>query len=675
MLYSKFNALGLCVIPLRSGVPQVAWSRFFEKLPAAEEAATWTGEEYGLVCGKVSGVVALDIDTDDTDLIYLLAGPTPVRKRGSKGFTAFYRYEGQASHSWKEGGKVVCELLSDKRLTTIPPSPHRRTGKPYEWLDQDLGGMELPALSPTFIAMMDVKFPKPVYKPVHARSESMEPVEIAQAEEMLRHVSPDCARDEWVRIGMALRDEYGDAARDLWHRWSAGSPKYDARSAEACWRSFNGHGVGIASLVWAAKQNGWLPPFRPADKAPARPNALKREEKPVQAVGITGMVADWITSTAIRPQPELSLSAALAFMGMVKGHRVRGATNLRTNMLTLSIARSGAGKEYPQYCIDNLSEACGLARNVMSDPTSGTALLKGLQKTGGVSLWVIDEIGRFLSNIALKSAGGYQREIVDYMIRLFSSANRTFRGKQYADENANPQIVIQQPHFCCAGSTVIERFLAACSGTEVVDGFLNRWVVFRSDLRPQKRKGIRFSGPPPALVARIGEWMEANPIKSDIYGNPEPKEMRFTPEAWEIFNEWADRMDKKVDTEPFPLNQLYVRSAEHAEKIAMILSDSDAIGTPEVNAAIAMVNQSNLHVTAISAKLTNSQHEQNVLFVLDVLNDYLRDHPTITKNILTRKTQRLKNRERDEILTQLIESGQLRADKDGKKIVLALASD
>ena len=111
-LFQKYKDAGLCVIPLHKGQPTVKWGKYIDRLP--DDVSGWgKHKEYALVCGKVSGVIGLDIDTDDAELIAKIesiAGKSPVKKIGSKGFTAFYKYNGERTQQW--GG--VVEILSDK---------------------------------------------------------------------------------------------------------------------------------------------------------------------------------------------------------------------------------------------------------------------------------------------------------------------------------------------------------------------------------------------------------------------------------------------------------------------------------------------------------------------------------------------------------------------------------
>lgn len=665
-MFAEFLSNGLCVVPLRKGIPQVEWSRYYDVLPTMDEAKGWDDaghKEYALLCGKQSGVIALDIDTNDTALFYTLAGETPLRKMGSKGFTAFYKYNGERSQTW---GTV--ELLSDKRLTTIPPSPHRKTGIPYVWMDGD-SFENLPNINPDFFTFMDAKYPKATTRAWVPPIEYNDKVELHEAAEMLDYITSDCPRDEWVQVGMALRDEFGDAACALWHNWSQKAGKrYNHNDAQSAWRSFGGHGVTIGTIVYLAKRGGWLPKQKEDDGFSVDISYIfaakkKPEEVEIKVSGLVGQIADWITATAIRPQPVLSLAAAISFVGMLKGHRVRGHTNLRTNMLVMSLAPTSGGKEHPQQCIDRLAEACGLGKHLMGRPTSGTGLLTGIHKCGGVAFLSIDELGRFMGNISLKNAGGYQREITDYMVELFSAAGRTFRGRQYANEKQNPQIILQQPHFCCLGSTVPERLQAAFSGTEIVDGFLNRWLVFSAKERPAKQKGVKFGPPPQELVDLVQFWLGNNPLLQDNYGTPEPKEIQFLPEALDRLKTFEGEMMQKLDSEPYPINELYARAPEHAEKLAMILCDDDIIGCNEIDAAIKIVTQSNLQLAAFAGRITDTQHEADLVYVHEVIRKW----PNISRKQLIQKTRKLSQRQRSEILTQLIESGEVLLKEDGRK--------
>lgn len=673
-MFQKYSNGGIATIPLRGGIPQVEWSKYFEAAPSESDYKKWDSDghkEYALLCGKVSGIIAVDIDIDDTSRIYSLAGETQVRKKGSKGFTAFYRYNGEQSANWKNSsGEVICELLSNKRLTTIPPSPHRKTGKPYVWLDADIMGAKLPPLNEDFILLMDAKYPKQKQFSISPPREvgAYEDIRLHDAERMLTFIDSNCNRDEWIQIGMALRDEYGDAACHVWHNWSSKSTKYNHNAAQACWRSFTGGGVTIATLVYYAKRGGWIP--EQSSVALTTNKQPKKVDAPQQVIvgGLVGDIANWITSTAIRPQPELSLAAALSVVSAIKGHRVQSSMReARTNLLILSLAPTGGGKDHPQYAAQKLLKACGLERVIMGRPTSGTALLTGLNKAACIGWLKVDEFGRYLANASGKQAQSHQREIVDYMIELYTCANRTFYGRQYANDKENPQIVLEQPHFCCLGSTVEEKMREACKSSEVIDGFLNRWLVFNSHERPKKNLTIKDYNPPQWLIDKVLSWLSDFPIRQDSYGCINPTTIELTPEAWDKFVAYEAKIEKLIETVGYPVNELYARAGEHVIKIATTLTDDLWVGTGEIDSAIAITDRSIHEIVQFASGIADNQHQQNVIFVLDIIRRS--GESGIGKNEITQKTRRLNNKERSDILNQLIEAEDIAFDKDGKKVI------
>jgi len=86
----------------------------------------------------------------------------------------------------------------------------------------------------------------------------------------LAHISPDVGYDEWLRVGMALHSELGDAGLSVWDSWSARSAKYPGnREVASHWRSFRGGAITIASLYGLAKEHGWKPPRRERAPTPA----------------------------------------------------------------------------------------------------------------------------------------------------------------------------------------------------------------------------------------------------------------------------------------------------------------------------------------------------------------------------------------------------------------------
>lgn len=82
------------------------------------------------------------------------------------------------------------------------------------------------------------------------------PLTLQDVATMLQHV-PAVDREIWLRIGMAIKSEFGDAGFKLWDAWSQTADSYNAGDAHAVWRSINGAGITLATLVHIAREHGW----------------------------------------------------------------------------------------------------------------------------------------------------------------------------------------------------------------------------------------------------------------------------------------------------------------------------------------------------------------------------------------------------------------------------------
>ena len=97
----------------------------------------------------------------------------------------------------------------------------------------------------------------------------------------LSHIPANLPRDEWAKLGMAIKSEFPDeTGLDLFTEWSATAASFDAKACRDTWRSIKaGGGVGIGTLLHMAKANGFHLP-KP-DQAPHQPDpeAVARLER------------------------------------------------------------------------------------------------------------------------------------------------------------------------------------------------------------------------------------------------------------------------------------------------------------------------------------------------------------------------------------------------------------
>jgi P4 family phage/plasmid primase-like protien len=138
----KYWEKGLCAHPLifRDKRPVLkGWQAFSDRHLTDDEMAMCLGQHgagnIGLVCGAASGVLAIDLDSDDPrarKVIDHLLPQSPYERFGKKGMMFAYRYNGERSFKiLGPNGKPIIECLSKGNQFALPPSIHPDTGQPY----------------------------------------------------------------------------------------------------------------------------------------------------------------------------------------------------------------------------------------------------------------------------------------------------------------------------------------------------------------------------------------------------------------------------------------------------------------------------------------------------------------------------------------------------------------
>ena len=97
----------------------------------------------------------------------------------------------------------------------------------------------------------------------------------------LAHIPANLAREDWARVGMAIKSEYPDTTgQDLFEAWSATADNHDPRATRSTWRSIKaGGGVGIGTLLHLAKEHGFVLPKPTEAPQPPNPEALAQRER------------------------------------------------------------------------------------------------------------------------------------------------------------------------------------------------------------------------------------------------------------------------------------------------------------------------------------------------------------------------------------------------------------
>lgn len=685
---------------------------------------TWPDCAIGIACGLTVGIdidsedadLALKID----NLAREILGNTPALRIG-RAPKRMLVYRAATPLASRRIGKLNgVEVLGVGRQF-VAYGIHPDTQKAYEWVGEDgladLDRGELPEVTEAslaeFLEKVSPFFPREEVKGGPSQHEGSAWGQAGTVEAIASAMgyipNNDLHYDDWLEIGLAIRGAIGDQGRDLFLEFSAKSGKDDPKHTANKWdRGMTDvRELGAGTIYRKAQENGWLAPLgvalNPTQEAiqagphpaqalldrlsapppPAQPPTPPATPAPIATRSVSADIFDldgglklaveWTARTAVRPQPMLALGAALATFGVLGGRRYRSPTDLRTNLYILGLAESGSGKDHPrkraQMALSDahLEQYIGGSRLV-----SESGLLSALARHPAL-VFFLDEFGHFLAGAKHKNASSHKAAILPTMTELFTSAASTFHGAEYADQRSRPRVDIRQPCCCIFGTTAPGVFWEALEHGAMSDGSLARFLIMQvEEAYPQINHEPPLDPPPPNLIEIMKAVVEGAP--GHEYGDvgkvmmadtsPEPYTVPYGDGVVMRLRALAEDIDKRQragDGEPAVLARIW----ENTVKVALVRSIARDPWTPEITMrdvewAIALVGHCSDELLAGAARhISTNETEARVKQVRNIIFDC--GEVGITQNELTRKTQGIKGRDRHEIVSTLMEAGEVMA--------------
>jgi hypothetical protein len=693
------------------------WNRHAARPTTDVEVATWSGWPdcgIGIVAGAVA---AIDIDIlTDPDLalkIEQLArdrlGDTPALRIGrAPKRVLVYRTAVPFRGIRRAPIEVLC--LGQQ---FVAYAVHPDTGQPYAWPEDGLSELDLGSL-PVIDAEMAAAFMEEALTliptelrpaslaapscassaaPGHAQTGTLEAICSA-----LNHIpNNDLDYDSWVRIGMAIKGSLGEAGKDVFTDWSDQAAKNEVPATEKAWASFRPDRIGAGTVYHLAMERGWKPDpglildgslptgaSHPAagllaglevEIASAGPGETKPSFNLTIPGGLVGDLTQYMISTARRPQPLLSLGASLCAIGALMGRLYRTESNLRSNLYVVGIADSGSGKNHSREIINEVLFEAGLSNHLGGNKiASGAGLLTALHRQPAI-LFQIDEFGMFLSAAAdRKRSPRHITEILDNMTELYTSAGGIFLGAEYANrDGTNERRDIVQPCLSVYGTTTPLHFWGALQGANVVDGSLARFLILPSDEDyPDENVAVGLRTPPADLIdglqllASGGGQQRGNLVGAT--SGPQTAlvltTVPMTDEARDRFKALSEELTGELRAASgTAFTAILARIGEIATKLAMIVAVGRDPATPSIAIddaewAIAFVRHyAQRAMEAVDRHVADTETEAHLKRLREVIR--AAGAKGITKSELTRGTQWLKSRDRDDIIQTLIESGDI----------------
>lgn len=673
----------------------------------------WPDANIGIVTGRESGILILDIDTGDgfntpqevIDYHNLETPDTLINQTGGGGLHYIYKYpEAGEFRSRIEVFKNV-DSRANGAYFVAPPSLHKSGERYYFDSESELINRDDIKEAPKwFLDKIEITEGEP-----HSIAKDWKPSgKIPEfGVEALEACKEDAsAYKTWINVGMAIH--HTDPSSDglaVWDWWSGLSDKYDSVGIRNEWANFSSRRHRSGSLVTFdtifkyASDKGWENPNAIAGalivKNIIESNQLEMAmevtkaterieiEKPRSLIPEKGLIKDiydYIMASSIRPQPELAIASAIAFIGALAGQKYQTQTGLRTNVYIVGIAESGAGKDHARKIIKKLAADAGCMKFIGGeDFASGQAVISSIQKERS-QLFLIDEFGRKLKAATNEKASSHLKEIITNLLVLYSSAGSIYTGKEYADNETKPRVEIKNPNACLYGTTVPSEFYESLSSAEGINGTLSRFILFEaSPDRPQRQRPL-LDQPTGMITEKIKQIAEYTKVKGNLAGLISVDVVDIDPLTVvmpeDVYSLWEDLDDLCTDLMKCPISSaVYSRVAENAAKLALIYSISIDHERPVIDkvaldwASEISLWTANMLVNRSNDRVADNQVEANVKKVLRFVKSFGKEGGTQSQ--LTRKAQTIRRHEREEIIAQLIEIKDIeyRVCKKGNKPV------
>lgn len=436
--YKYFNS-GFKPIPLYGKRPII---KEWTSIDITEEVLDKWNDSFpdaniGILTGAASGVVCIDIDKEES---IVLCPASPLVKKGSKGETRFFKYNGETAQKFHAQG---IEILSDGNQTVMPPSIHPGTNSPYVWLSEVYE--DLPEIPKEFLASLSKT-------PINVNG-------IAEVSYELGPLEKDrCRSNSYNKFSQMLvakihdGKEYNQIMSELleydekentivsFFKCPSRPGRWHLRSREENCKKF---------MDEAYKKHKIEPVTEPVTKL----RIEFKEEKPIlykenklpQFRGIAQDIFTYIYNNSPVKRTRWSVASTLSLMSVTLGNRVRLFNSIYPNLYIMIIGDSATGKDFPMKQPGNILLKAGFGDLVGGVAKSEAAIYKDLTTEKNTRLDVFDEASTLFRSMGdVKNL--YNSGMAEAYQTLYTSPGSLMAGRSLRDtKNSNcysPYIVL-----------------------------------------------------------------------------------------------------------------------------------------------------------------------------------------------------------------------------------------
>jgi len=677
---SKYLENGLSVIPdkYKSKQPAIkAWSKYSYEHPSKEEVTSWNNSfnesNIALCLGESSGVIALDVDTIDPKVMAIiepLLPPSPVEKKGAKGFTRFYKFTGETTQMLKYNGEVVLEILSSNKKTTLPPSVHPN-GMKYVWTSEkvltDINASELPILPPMLISHLESKLRLHIPELVGvSRGKLFSGRNDSLSSLCGKLIQEGKSVDECTKI--LVQEDIKNNDIPLF------SDPEEMQHTEPFTNAlmfYSNHLSSVNSKRFRSKEEYETPVTASAinhehkeivaqgkSQKEVSSKKLKKTELP-SAQGVMQTVQQNILDNSFIKQPAFAFSASLILMSTLISRKFT-FKGMSSNLYVINIAPSGSGKDAPQqklkeYLIDINADSLLGAGDYVSD----AALMDGLEQKP-VRIDIMDEIGGILRSITSGKAE-YNSKMADVLAELYTSSNTIFLGRAVADGVKGR---CYRPNVNILGSTTPTGFMEGISRRALEKGLLGRMLIFEGDYDQPAKRVQKFTHLDNRTLNKLRFLHTYQPEENNdiiVAGIPQlVEEVNATSKAEEKLDEYFTFFDRIRTTSDHtnPLLPIVARLYQQMVKITLIHAASRCdMSAPRVDVIDVEFGYKTIlyYYENMKSILKNYIHDSQNGQLRSKLLKFIREREVATKSKVTRFLSGMNKRQREDLIIDLID--------------------
>lgn len=447
------------VMPLVGKRPTIkGWQRYCSSMPTDIEYASFNKTvNIGLCLGKASGIVALDIDTDDQKVLSICPR-SPLVKRGKKGETRFFKYNGERALKRHDLG---VEILAEGNQTVLPPSIHPETKKEYVWTKRDVWFDNIDSLP-----FLDTRF-----------------LDELQGREINVASSHHAGRNDKLKSYCAAKIHDGkdpttiiqelieDDEREHGNNALFADPKEFGGSTNAQLNALiftSNIAKSIKSLHWSITQ---IPKI---DFDICEGEITYKVKKLPRLGGIAQKMFEYIYETSPVQRTHFAFASVISTISALIGNKVH-YNNIYPNIYTMILSPSGFGKDAPMRFPTALFSKAGCADLIgESQPASDSAIIKRLD-VQRERLDVIDEAAILFSSINNKSVS-YLSKMSDVYANLYTSVGHYYAGKFTVRDGQMGRC--DSPYVSMLCAMTIKDFHSHIDATTMGKGLGGRFLYF-----------------------------------------------------------------------------------------------------------------------------------------------------------------------------------------------------